>query len=126
MKKILLTLTILFGIIVHTGAELSQSELNKLTSQQRQIYLNQLKELNQKLKQLDRDIFKAEDMIKIGQEMQREPDGSAKQSGAVYIMRGMELKEKATREIRETQNALVLLDRAVREAIINNERNKKK
>ncbi|MBQ7550664.1 MAG: hypothetical protein IJT04_03945 [Bacteroidales bacterium] len=120
MKKLLIALIALSGFVVNANAELSQSELNKLTVQQRQIYLNQSKELNEKLKRLNRELFKAKDMIKMGQEMQRD---NAKQAGAVHIMRGMELKEKATKEIEEVQNELVLLDNAARDAIKSNETN---
>lgn len=119
MRNQLITLVALFGFMTNANAELSQSELNKLTSQQRQIYLNQLKELNARLRQLDMDLFKAEDRIKMGEEMNREPGTKA---GNFYIAQGMEMKEKAIRGINETKNTLVLLDQSAREAIKRNER----
>ena len=50
MKKLFITLVALLGFIANMNAELTQSELSKLTSQERQTYLSQLKELNAKLK----------------------------------------------------------------------------
>ena len=121
MKKLFITLVALFGFIAIMNAELTQSELSKLTSQERQTYLSQLKELNSKMKELDKDLFKANDMIKMGEEMQRD-DG--KQAGAAHIMKGMELKEKTEKAIKETQRSLTLLDSAARDAIKRNEAKK--
>lgn len=121
MKKLFITLVGLFGFIAIMNAELTQSELSKLTSQERQIYLNQLKQLNSKLKDLDRDLFQAKDMIKMGEEMQRDGAGAA---GAAHKMRGMELKEKTEKAIKETQRSLTLLDSAARDAIKRNEAKK--
>ncbi|MBQ7461872.1 MAG: hypothetical protein IJS63_06400 [Bacteroidaceae bacterium] len=122
MKKLLITLVALFGFMTNANSELSQSELNKLTSQQRQIYLNQLNELNAQLKQLEWDLFKAEDMIKMGQEMKSD---NGKFSGSYYVMKGMNLKEKAEKEINKTKSFLQALDKSAREAIRKSEMDKR-
>jgi len=122
MKNLLITLVALFGFITSANAELPQSELNKLTSQQRQIYEKQLKEYNAEIKKAQTDLYKAEDIIKMGNEMKGD---NAKSAGTAHVMRGMELKEKAEKAIKEAQKKIKLLDDAAREAIKNNEKNKK-
>lgn len=123
MKKVLSTIVLFLGIAVTINAQLSQSELNKLNVQQRQIYLNQSKEINNKLKKLEADLFKAEEMIRMGQEMQRD---NAKQAGSAHIIRGMNLKEKTIKDIQTSKEALILLDKAARDAIMRNEKNSQK
>lgn len=122
MKNLLITLVALFGFMTNANAQISQSELNKLTSQQRQIYEKQLKEYNGEIKKAQTDLFKAEDIIKMGNEMKSD---NAKAAGTAHVMRGMELKEKAEKAIKEAQKKIKLLDDAAREAIKNNEKNKK-
>ena len=121
MKKLLITLVALFSFITSTNADLPKSELNKLTTQQRQIYENQLKEYKDEIKKAKVDLFKAEDIIKMGNEMKGD---NAKAAGAAHIMRGMALKEKAEKEIKEAQKKIQLLDDAAREAIKNNEKSR--
>ena len=120
MKKLMVLSTLLF-IALNVKAQLSQSELSKLDKSQLEIYLRQSKELANEMKQLEADLFKAEDMIKMGKEMQGD---NAKQAGAVHIMRGMNLKEATQKRMGEVRKKQSLLDSAAREAIRNNQKKK--
>lgn len=117
MKKIvIIIITLLLGSF-SAKAQLSQSEKNQLTSEQRSIYERQYNELQRAIKDAEYDLFKAEDKIKMGQEMNRE---EGNKSGNMYIAQGMELKEKAIKVKREAEKELQLLDKSAREAIKNN------
>ena len=119
MKKILLlTLSLVLGVIT-TSAQISQSELNQLTPDQRSSYVRQQKQINADLKAAQDDLFKAEDIIKMGKEMKGD---DAKVAGAAHIARGVALKEKAQQAIEEAKKNQRLLDQAAREAIKNNQR----
>lgn len=102
------------------NAQLSRSELSNLTPEQRDIYKRQYQDLSHTIKAAEQDIFKAEDIIRIGEEMKRDNAGTA---GAAHIMRGMEMKEKALKAKKEAERGLRLLDAAAREAIKNNKSN---
>lgn len=113
MKRFL-TIIILLFLAVTIKAELTPQELAQLSSTERSIYLNQLQEI---IKKYEKDIFQAEDMIRMGKEMKSD---NAKFSGAYYVAKGMDLKEKAEKDFKIAQQRL---DSAAREAI---KRNKKR
>lgn len=65
MKKIvLLALSVVLSTFA-ASAQISQSERNQLTTEQRAIYDRQYKELTETIKSAEYDIFKAEDIVKI-------------------------------------------------------------
>jgi hypothetical protein len=120
MKRIVFSSIFLLFNLFAANAQLSQSELNQLSSVQREIYNKQYNELTQAIKTAEYDLFKAEDRIKMGEEMNREEGNKA---GNLYIAQGMEMKEKALKAKRDAEQGLQLLYEAAREAIRNN-RNK--
>lgn len=103
------------------NAQLSPSELAKLTPQQRSIYERQSAEIKAKIRAAQDDLYKAEDIIKMGNEMKTD---NANAAGAAHIIRGVALKEKAQTALAEAKKEQVLLDQAAREGIKNNENNK--
>ena len=119
MKRVLFVVTAMLLGCFSAKAQLSQSEKNQLTPEQRSIYERQYKELTQTIKLAEDQIFQAEDIIKMGEEMKKDNAGAA---GAAHVMRGMEMKEKAQKAKREAENGLRLLNEAAREAIKNNKR----
>lgn len=119
MKKYsILIVALLFGSF-SAKAQLSQSEKSQLTAEQRTIYERQYKELTRTIKTAEEQIYKAEDIIKMGEEMKRDNAGTA---GAAHVIRGMEMKEKAQKAKREAENELRLLDESARKAIKNNKK----
>lgn len=101
------------------NAQLNQSERSWLTSDQLSMYDCQYSELTSAIKSAENDLFKAEDRIKMGKEMNREEGNKV---GNFYIAQGMELKEKALKAKKEAERGLRLLDEAAREAIKNNKK----
>lgn len=122
MKKYAIIIIALFLGFSSVKAQLSTSELNKLTSQQRSIYERQSAEIEAAITAAQNDLFKAEDIIKMGNEMRSD---DAKAAGAAHIARGAALKEKAQDALAKAKKERTLLDQAAREAIKNNEKNKK-
>ena len=117
-KSILIVLFLLWGVF-SALAQISQSERNQLTADQRSTYDVQQKQINADLKAAQDDLFKAEDIIKMGQEMKGD---DAKAAGAAHIARGVALKEKALKAIENAKQNQRLLDQAAREAIRNNKK----
>lgn len=117
MKKYTIILIALLMGCGSIKAQLSSSELAQLTSQQRSIYERQSAEIRSALKAAENELFKAEDIIKMGNEMKSEGANSA---AAAHIARGAALKEKAQKAIAEEKKKQALLDQAAREAIRNN------
>jgi hypothetical protein len=97
------------------NAQISEDEYNKLNSNQKSIYSKQKSEIEKKY---ESDVFRAEDRIKMGNEMKM--DG-AKFAGSYYTIKGMNEKDKAEKERKE---AMDRLDKAAREGIKNNEHTK--
>lgn len=117
MKKYtIIFITLILGCC-SAKAQLDSSELAKLTPQQKSIYERQSAEITAAIKAAQYELYKAEEIIKMGTEMRGD---NAKIAGAVHIARGVALKEKAQKAIAEAKNEQVLLDRAAREAIKNN------
>lgn len=121
MKKYTIIIIALFLGCCSVKAQLSSSELAKLNPQQKSIYERQSAEIKAKIEAAQKELYKAEDIIKMGNEMRGD---DAKAAGAAHIARGIALKEKAQKAIAEAKKEQVLLDRAAREAIKNNEKNK--
>ena len=119
MKRYIIVFIALLLGCFSAKAQLSQSEKNQLTPDQRSIYERQYNELQSALKAAEDDLYRAEDKIKMGEEMNREEGNKV---GNVYIAQGMELKEKATKAKNEAVKGLRLLDEAAREAIRNNKK----
>lgn len=119
MKKYTFLFIALFLGCFSVKAQLSSSELAKLTPQQKSIYERQSAEIRAAIKAAQDELFKAEDIIKMGNEMRGD---NAKTAGAAHIARGVALKEKAQKAIAEAKNKQVLLDKAARDAIRNNEK----
>lgn len=117
MKKYTIIFITLFLCCCSVKAQLSSSELSKLTPQQKSIYERQSAEIKSDLKAAQDELFKAEDIIRMGNEMQND---NAKAAGAAHIARGVALKEKAQEAIAEAKKEQALLDQAAREAIKNN------
>lgn len=120
MKK-LFVLSLLLSIAFSAKAQLSQSELSQLDNNQLNIYLSESRELANQMKQLEEDLFKAEDMIKQGEEMIRD---NAKFAGTERKIRGMNLKEATQKRMAEVKKMQAALDKAAREAIKNNQKKK--
>ena len=119
MKNVVIIGTLLFLSCFAAKAQLSQSERSQLTPAQRTTYERQYSELQTALKAAEYDLYKAEDKIKMGEEMNREEGNKV---GNMYIAQGMEIKEKAVKAKREAERGLKLLDEAAREAIKNNKK----
>ena len=120
MKKFTLLIIALFLGFYSAMAQLSPSELAKLTPLQKSIYERQSAEIKAAIKAAQDELFKAEDIIRMGKEMM---DDNAKAAGAAHIARGVALQEKAQKVIEEERKKQVLLDQAARESI---EKKKKK
>lgn len=121
MKK-LFVLSILLSFAFSANAQLSQSELSQLDQNQLDIYLSQSRELANQIKQLEEDLFKAEYMIKLGNEMKGD---NAKFAGTERVIRGMNLKEATQKRMVEVRKMQSALDKAAREAIKNNQKKKR-
>ena len=119
MKKFTIIFIALFLGICSVKAQLNSSELAKLTPQQKSIYERQSAEIKAKIKAAEDKLFKAEDIIRMGNEMGND---NAKAAGAAHIARGVKLKEEAKEALAEAKKEQVLLDQAAREAIKNNEK----
>lgn len=119
MKRIVLIGISLLLSCIAANAQLSQSERSQLTADQRSTYDRQYNELTRALKAAEYDLFKAEDKIKMGEEMNREEGNNV---GNAFIYQGMELKEKALKAKNDAERGLRLLDEAAREAIQNNKK----
>ena len=104
-------------------AQLNPSELSQLKPQQKSIYLQQSAEIKAAIMAAQNDLYKAEDLIKMGNEMKGD---NAAAAGAVYVTRGVALKEKAKKALAEAEKEQALLDQAAREGIENNKREAKK
>ena len=121
MEKYTIIFIALFLGCYSAKAQLSSSELSKLNPQQKSIYERQSAAIKAKIKAAQDDLFKAEDIIKMGNEMRGD---NAKAAGAAHITRGVALKEKAQEALAEARKEQALLDQAARDAIKNNEKNK--
>lgn len=119
MKKHTIIFIALFLGFCSVKAQLSSSELAKLTPQQKSIYERQSAEIKAKFEVAQKDLYKAEDIIKMGNEMRGD---NAKAAGAAHIARGVALKEKAQKALSEAKKEQNLLDQAAIEAISNNEK----
>lgn len=123
MKKYTIIFLASFLGCCSVKAQLTSSELDKLTPQQKSIYERQAAEIKAKIEVAQTDLFKAEDIIRMGNEMKSD---NAQAAAAAHIARGVALKEKAQNALAEAKKEQVLLDQAAREAIKNNENNKEK
>lgn len=119
MKKYTIFFIALFIGCCSAKAQLSSSELAKLDPQQRAVYERQSAEIKAAIKAAEYDLYKAEDIIRMGNEMLAD---NAKAAGAAHIARGVALKENAQKAIEEAKKEQALLDQAAREAIKNNEK----
>jgi PBP1b-binding outer membrane lipoprotein LpoB len=119
MEKYTIIFIALFLYCCSAKAQLNPSELAKLNPQQKSIYERRTAELKAAIKAAEYELLKAEDIIKMGNEMCND---NAKAAGAAHIARGVALKEKANKAITEAKKEQVLLDQAAREGIKNNEK----
>lgn len=119
MKRFIIIAISIIASVFSASAQISQSERDQLSTEQRAAYDRQYKELTQVIQNAERDIFRAEEIIKMGEEMKRDNGGVA---GAAHAARGMELKEKAEKAKKEAEKGLRLLDEAARKAIKNNKK----
>ncbi len=117
MRKFFTTAILIIMGTIATLARITSSEYSQLTPEQRTIYDRQYGELTRVLKSAKDDLYRAEDIIKMGQEMKSDNAGAA---GAAHIARGVAMKERALQEIREAENSMRLLDDAARDAIRRN------
>lgn len=119
MKRLfILCLTIVLGCFT-AKAQLSSSEYSQLTSSQKADYDRMSAAYRADLKAAQDDLYKAEDIIKMGNEMKGD---NARAAGAAHIARGVALKEKALKAIEEAKKNQRLLDQAAREAIKKNKK----
>lgn len=121
MKRFLFLLA--FSLICFSvKAQISQNEYSQLTPQQQSLYDRQSADIKATLKAAQDDLYKAEDMIKMGNEMKGD---NAQAAGAAHVARGVALKEKAQKAIAEAQKNQRLLDQSARQAISENKKKQK-